>query len=71
MVTLSQCTGCKHGWNAARRATREIYPRCAAFPDGIPDEILWNELRHTKPYPGDRGIQYDPIDEEVETEAAH
>jgi len=68
MVTLSQCSGCKHALNAARRPTGEIYPRCAAFLDGIPDEILWNEVRHIEPYPGDHGIRYEPIEEEDEAE---
>jgi hypothetical protein len=70
MVTLSQCSGCKHSMKAGRRATGELYGRCAAFPDGIPEEILWNEVRHTKPYPGDHGIRYEPIEEEVEAEAS-
>lgn len=41
---------------------------CSAFPDGIPNiiiAILWDGDRllpsfdHTKPYPGDNGIQYE------------
>lgn len=31
---------------------------CTAFPKGIPDEILESRVSHTKPYPGDHGIQF-------------
>lgn len=35
-------------------------PRCKAFPDGIPqDIILSKEPVHNKPYPGDNGICYE------------
>jgi hypothetical protein len=69
MVNLSQCSGCKHAQKAGHRPTGEIYLRCSAFPDGIPDEIAQNLVRHTKPYPGDHGIQYEPIEEEAEAKA--
>lgn len=32
---------------------------CEAFPSGIPFEITSGENLHTKPYPGDHGIQYE------------
>ena len=35
---------------------------CAAFPEGIPREILFNEVLHDKPYPGDHGIRYEAED---------
>lgn len=35
-------------------------PCCTAFPQGIPVEISYGENDHTTPYPGDRGIQYEP-----------
>ena len=39
---------------------------CAAFPDGIPDDILEREFDHRKPYPNaespvDNGIRFEPI----------
>ena len=37
---------------------------CKAFPDGIPDKILFGKVDHTKPYNGDHGIQFEPVDDE-------
>lgn len=40
---------------------REIEPvTCAAFPDGIPEEILEGENDHTAPVPGDHGVRFTP-----------
>lgn len=33
--------------------------QCKAFPDGIPDDIVEGAFKHTKPYKGDNGIQYE------------
>ena len=38
----------------------DIPLHCDAFPDGIPDEIIWEGADHHKPYPGDHGIQFEP-----------
>ena len=51
-ITISQCSDCVH-WTAF------FGPRCTAFPEAIPDEILTNEVSHTKPYEGDGGFQYE------------
>lgn len=32
---------------------------CKAFPDEIPEAIYLGRVKHTKPYPGDNGIQYE------------
>jgi len=37
--------------------------RCKAFPKGIPKEILLGKHDHTKPFKGDNGIRFEPIEE--------
>lgn len=34
--------------------------KCAAFPAGIPGDILFSKADHRRPYPGDRGIRFLP-----------
>jgi hypothetical protein len=35
------------------------WPYCAAFPDGIPDQVRQGQDDHRKPIEGDRGIQFE------------
>jgi hypothetical protein len=51
---VPQCYNCKHFKNG-----------CAAFPEGIPNDIMLNHFVHTQPYSDQdsRGVVYDPIKE--------
>jgi len=52
------CLQCKHYDRTDDRETIS----CRAFPEGIPDLILYTGVIHTKPYPGDHGIRFEPIE---------
>lgn len=54
-TTVGICDSCRH----RRDATT-----CAAFPRGIPVAILTGDADHRKPYPGDHGIRYEPVEDE-------
>lgn len=57
MLPVPSCLECKHlDLSQVRRGTRA---RCAAFPEGIPEEIALGMEKHLTPYPGDHGIQYE------------
>ncbi len=47
-----QCNQCRH--------VSDNGMTCAAFPQGIPIPILSGKVQHTKPYPGDHGIRFEP-----------
>ena len=34
---------------------------CNAYPKGIPDEILDNEVDHREPVNGDKGLRFKPV----------
>jgi hypothetical protein len=53
------CSGCVHFRSSAfvDRGART----CEAFPNGIPAPIWNGQNTHRRPYPGDRGIVYEPL----------
>lgn len=66
MKSRSLCDVCAHRvydeYDASIDQLAEYpIPKCRAFPDGIPDEILNGFNDHRKPYKGDSGIQFELI----------
>ena len=55
------CMRCKH-----YKRGRADGLLCSAFPRGIPDAILNGEHDHRKPYPGDKGIRFEPLENATE-----
>jgi len=55
---------CKHFIGVKQPDGTEMSERvyCKAFPDGIPYDIAYGDNRHTEPYKGDHGIQYERED---------
>ena len=60
MIKMFKCLTCQH------YIVEDVmyWPKCKAFPEGIPLEIFREEVNHEKPYPGDNGIRYEPIEGE-------
>jgi hypothetical protein len=59
-VTLEPiCLDCKH-----LDRTEPGLMRCAAFPDEIPIAIQLMDHDHHEPYPGDRGIRFEPLEDD-------
>ena len=56
--TAPICLDCRH----FRPEERTL--ACAAYPDGIPEEILTSEVDHHEPYPGDHGIRFEPKEDD-------
>lgn len=50
------CMFCKHYNKQA------VTLSCAAFPEGIPEAILANHADHRRPYAGDHGVRFAPLD---------
>lgn len=49
------CIDCARFWDLIEK------PKCEAYPDGIPDEIWEDGFDHHKPFPGDDGIMFEPV----------
>ena len=55
----SQCARCAR---LHARTVRTPPITCQAFPDGIPHEVVFDEVDHVKPSPGDHGLQWTPAE---------
>ncbi|MDI6716974.1 MAG: hypothetical protein QME63_08535 [Actinomycetota bacterium] len=53
-----QCARCQHLF--LKRPESGIGSACKAFPERIPREILDGKHDHKLPFPGDRGIRFEP-----------
>ncbi len=66
MPETSIDTGRRESIDAVSECSRCIYrlhdgSACVAFPWGIPDEIRRGQVQHTRPYPGDGGFRFVPL----------
>lgn len=56
MIYRTICGMCRHRSDEGD----DTAARCAAFPNGIPDEILRLGFDHRMPFDGDGGIMFEP-----------
>lgn len=54
----NQCITCKH-YEGANSRTSKI--TCAAFPGGIPYEIISGQHDHKEAFKGDNGIRFEKV----------
>lgn len=61
-VPDSQCLCCQHFRSPLLRADTEgVFsggPSCTAFPTGIPDVVIENEVDHRRAVDGDHGVRF-------------
>ena len=58
MVIFSQCVDCKNYIDKNKDGKHY----CKAYPNGIPDDMFWNKIKHDKNIDGDNGIKFEDID---------
>lgn len=62
MISTPQCFVCKH-YQTDDVPVGQF--RCTAFPKGIPLDIMFNRVSHTKHYQGDHGVRFERLQEET------
>lgn len=55
----TDCMKCKH---LHKPVDGDWGYKCAAFPAGIPEEIITGEVEHRQPYDGDNGIVFEAVE---------
>jgi hypothetical protein len=67
LLPTQQCFMCKHyhGTVVKRPDGKGEAYSCDAFEEGIPDDFILTNHDHTKAYPGDNGIRWEPAGEEA------
>lgn len=58
MVIFSQCLDCSNYIDNSEKGKH----CCKAFPDGIPEDVFWNKIRHNENIENDNGIKFEQID---------
>jgi hypothetical protein len=61
---FSQCSYCIHKHTKPAIAWNEVQSvvnTCNAFPERIPDVILYNHFDHRQHFPGDGGVKFAPF----------
>jgi hypothetical protein len=56
------CIRCKHMEIPPGSKDKALV--CAAFPEGIPDGLLYGDHSHVTAFPGDNGLRYDPLNDQ-------
>ena len=51
-VVVPLCSYCKH-------QDQDVPSRCKAYPEMIPQEVLWMNVDHRRPYLRDHGIRFE------------
>jgi hypothetical protein len=54
-ISAPLCSGCLHFMPDEPELV------CKAYPGGIPDAIIEGKVDHRKPFKGDNGIRFEPL----------